>query len=96
MWFNVNWYFQCVHEIRSGFNWDVGAGWSIGESDLNGHFSDDDDFNDGVFLNFDLQLGIEYNFSEVPLQLSLDGRPEFGIINDDFDMGYGLGIRYTF
>ena len=49
-----------------------------------------------MFLNFDLQLGIEYNFSEVPLQLSLDGRPEFGIINDDFDMGYGLGIRYTF
>ncbi len=88
--------YQWVHAIESGFNWYAGAGGSIGARDLNGHFSDDDDFNDGVFLNLDLQLGIEYNFSEVPLQLSLDARPEFGIINDDFDMGYGLGIRYTF
>lgn len=87
--------YQWVNEIESGFYWYVGAGGSIGQRDLHGHFSDDDDFDEGVFLNLDGQLGIEYNF-EIPIQLSLDVRPEFGIINDDFDMGYGLGIRYTF
>lgn len=87
--------YQWVHEIESGFYWYVGAGGAIGDRNLHGHFNDDDHFNDGVFLNLDGQLGIEYNFN-APLQISLDARPEFGIINDDFDMGYGFSIRYRF
>ena len=51
----------------------------------------DEFHSDGLFLDVDGQLGIEYNF-EIPIQISLDMRPEFGLINDDFDFGYGFRI----
>ena len=88
--------YQLVGNIDGGLNWYLGVGGSIGGRDIDSndkHWNDDSD--DGLFLNVDGQLGIEYNFS-IPLQLSIDARPEFGLINDDFDFGYGLGVRYTF
>ncbi|MBK9455621.1 MAG: hypothetical protein IPO24_08555 [Bacteroidetes bacterium] len=88
--------YQWVGNIEGGFNWYAGAGGSIGGRDIDNNDKNwNDDSDDGLFLNVDGQLGIEYNFS-VPFQLSFDARPEFGLINDDFDFGYGLGIRYTF
>ncbi len=91
--------YHWVGNIDGGLNWYVGAGGSIGAWNVDENdpfwFDDNDYHNDGFFLDADGQLGIEYNF-DVPLQVSLDIRPEFGLINDDFDMGYGLGIRYLF
>ena len=42
-------------------------------------------------------VGIEYNF-DIPLLLSLDFRPEFGLddYGDDVDFDIALGIRYQF
>ena len=44
-------------------------------------------------------IGIEYNFQEAPIQLSLDFRPEIYFndnINNDFGPDIALGIRYRF
>lgn len=87
--------YQWVGNIDGGLNWYVGLGGSIGGWNVDEFNPGHDEESDGFFLDFDGDLGIEYNFP-IPIQLSLDLRPEFGLINDDFDMGFGLGIRYTF
>lgn len=87
--------YQFVFPISGGFNWYVGPGGSIGAWNVDEDHPGDPDHTEGMFLDADGQLGIEYNCN-VPLQFSLDMRPEFGIINDDFDIDFGLGIRFLF
>ncbi|MGB5362773.1 MAG: hypothetical protein WBN17_05665 [Aureibaculum sp.] len=86
--------YQWVWNIDGGFNWYAGFGAGIGT--YNNKFNNDDD---GLFVNADGNIGIEYNF-EFPLLISIDFRPEFGIINDfgdnDLDLDIALGIRYQF
>lgn len=78
-----------LSELANGINWYVGAGLGIGSK--SGAF--------GVALLG--QVGIEYDFLEetdVPLQISLDYRPDFLIIPDAetrFEV-VGIGIRYKF
>ncbi len=86
--------YHWVWNIDGGFNWYAGFGAGIGT--YNNKFNNDDD---GLFVNADGNIGIEYNF-EIPLLISIDFRPEFGIINDfgdnDLDLDIALGIRYQF
>ncbi len=86
--------YQWVWNIDGGFNWYAGFGAGIGT--YNNKFNNDDD---GLFVNADGNIGIEYNF-EIPLLISIDFRPEFGIINgfgdNDLDLDIALGIRYQF
>jgi hypothetical protein len=90
-----HWHFN----ITDGLNWYVGPGagfgmWSWSHNALGYKVSDS-----GFFLNIGGQVGIEYNFnvSNVPLVLSLDTRPMFGLLNSSgFGWDFGLGIRYTF
>ena len=43
------------------------------------------------------QVGAEYNFASIPLQMSLDWRPCFSITGGGFGwQGFALGIRYRF
>jgi hypothetical protein len=82
--------YQWVMPIDGGFNWYVGAGGGIGSFDAGD--------NDGVFALVAGDLGIEYNF-EIPLQISLDMRPELGFndsYSDDLDLDIALGLRYQF
>ncbi len=54
--------------------------------------------NAGIGLGLGGQLGLEYIFSEIPLQLSLDWRPMFNVIPET-SFGWssiGLGVRYHF
>lgn len=83
-------------EIDNGFNWYAGVGGGLGSwsYDKNG-VSDN-----GTFLFAAGNIGIEYNF-DIPLQLSLDFRPEIYSNSSDFrDESFGpdiaLGIRYRF
>jgi len=84
-----------------GLNWYAGPGagigfWSDGYSGSNLSGYKDDS---GFYVNVGGQIGIEYNLNahKIPLLLSLDVRPMFGLLNDDgFGWGAGLGIRYTF
>jgi len=85
----------------NGLNWYAGIGagagfgsWSYEPVGGGGKLSDS-----WVYLDVGGQIGIEYDFnvSNVPLLLSLDVRPMFGVLHDDgFGWGAGLGIRYTF
>jgi len=98
--------FQNVFEISRGLNWYYGFGGGAGTA----KFEPGPDPNNsnviiqpegGLFVLVSGDIGIEYNFDSLPLLISLDIRPEIGIIgfgsfDDNFDFDVGLGIRYQF
>ena len=90
--------YQWVWNIDGGFNWYAGAGASVGVFDVDNNSSRFNDDYSELFINAAGDIGIEYRF-DFPLLLSLDFRPEVGILNDfddslEFDIA--LGIRYVF
>jgi len=100
---NSNWNYwklaaihQWVMPIDGGFKWYLGVGGSLGSWDYVGKYTDKND--GGVSLAIALNAGVEYIFTEVPIQISIDTRPELGIINHGSDsiFGLALGIRYVF
>ena len=84
--------YQWVWNIDGGFNWYAGVGGGLGSWSYD-HGGNKDS---GSFFFAAGDIGIEYNF-DIPLQLSLDIRPEL-YFNDDYrdDIGpdIALGIRY--
>ena len=91
--FKLTGIYQWVWNIDGGFNWCAGVGsWSYNKNDFK---------DSGSFVLAAGDIGIEYLF-DIPLQLSLDFRPEmyFGGDYADFRDGFGpdiaLGIRYRF
>jgi len=94
--FKLTGIYQWVWNIDGGFSWYAGFGAGIGSwSYSNGFISDADE---GVFVNADGNVGIEYNF-KAPILISIDFRPEIGIIGDygkDTDLDLALSIRYQF
>jgi hypothetical protein len=91
--------YQWVWNIDGGFNWYAGVGGGLGSWSYDGPGEPDPD--GGTILLAAGDIGIEYNFDEVPIQLSLDFRPEFYFDSDDYrDDNFGpdiaLGIRYRF
>lgn len=87
--------YQWVWNIDGGFNWYAGFGAGIGSWDNKSTTN----LDDGLFVNAVGNIGIEYNL-EIPLLISLDFRPEFGIVDNfgdnDLDLDIALGIRYQF
>jgi len=88
--------YQWVMNIDGGFNWYAGLGAGIGTWKLDNRFND----NNGVYGLVAGDIGIEYDF-DIPIQLSLDFRPEIYFNSDDFrESNFGpdiaLGIRYQF
>ncbi|MFI2743653.1 hypothetical protein ACG2LH_13010 [Zhouia sp. PK063] len=94
--FKLTGLYQWVWNIDGGFNWYAGAGAGVGSWSYDSDYNDHND-DDGVFAAIDGNLGIEYNF-DIPLLISLDFRPEFGIndYDDNVDFDIALGIRYQF
>lgn len=83
-----------LSQIADGVNWYAGAGASVGYYSynyINTTFS-------AVPISILGQIGIEYNFSELPLRVSLDYRPGIQITSNGgfIGDGYALGIRYRF
>jgi hypothetical protein len=93
--FKLTGVYQWVWNIDGGFNWYAGVGGGLGSWN-------NKDFDDnGTFVFAAGDLGIEYGFDEVPIQLSLDIRPELyfnssDFRNDNFGPDIALGIRYQF
>ena len=88
--------YQWVWNIDGGFNWYAGVGAGVGTWS----YDIDSNSDNGAFALAAGDIGIEYNF-DVPIQLSLDFRPELYFDSDDFredDFGpdIALGIRYRF
>ncbi len=99
--FQLTGIYQWVWNIEGGFNWYAGVGGGVGSWSGDDFTFNGQRFDGGnetvLFVAGD--IGIEYNFKEVPIQLSLDFRPELYFndnVNDDFGPGLGLGIRYRF
>jgi hypothetical protein len=89
--------YQWVWEIDNGFNWYAGVGAGFGSWNYNYN----DTKNNGSFLFAAGDIGIEYTFKEVPIQLSIDLRPELYFNSnyyreDNFGPDLALGIRYKF
>ena len=87
--------YQWVRHIDGGFNWYYGVGGGIGSADF-----ENPDSDDGAFVFATGNLGVEYDF-DIPLLLSIDIRPEIGILgfdgfDNDFLFDFALGIRYQF
>lgn len=94
--------YQWIWNIEGGFNWYAGAGAGLGNWRYNGPGNPDP--NRGAYFLVAGDIGIEYVF-DIPLQMSLDFRPELYLADDrnDFDDKYksfgpdiAFGIRYTF
>lgn len=90
--------YQWVHLLDGGFNWYYGVGGGLGSVEFE-PVPDGDD-NDGLFVFAAGNIGVEYDF-DIPLLLSLDFRPEIGLLgydgfDNDFDFDIALGIRYQF
>ena len=94
--------YQWVWNIEGGFNWYAGLGagfgtWSFDDDDIPPYYDGNDDSGSYFLLAGD--IGIEYNF-DIPLQLSLDFRPEVYFADDfredDFGPDIALGIRFRF
>ena len=62
--------YQWLWEIDNNFNWYAGAGAGLGSWSTSG--------SNGSFAFVAGDVGIEYNFKDAPILLSLDYRPEFG------------------
>lgn len=92
--------YQWVWNIDGGFNWYAGAGGGIASwrYDYDGSGSRYGDDN-GTYVFAAGDIGIEYRFSEVPITLSLDARPEIGsgyYDDDNFGFDVGLGVKFRF
>ncbi|MGB3150587.1 MAG: hypothetical protein WBB27_07965 [Maribacter sp.] len=90
--------YQWVRPIEGSFNWYYGVGGGVGSVDFGPRPNTNED--GGVFIFAAGDIGIEYNFG-IPLLLSLDFRPEVGVVgydgfSDNFDFDIGLGVRYQF
>ncbi|HEY0045090.1 MAG TPA: hypothetical protein VGB44_00090 [Flavobacterium sp.] len=97
--FKLTGLYQWVWNIEGGFNWYAGVGGGVGSYSFDKKYDYPGDDDGGTFLVLAGDLGIEYVF-DIPLQLSLDIRPEFYFGDDFRDDNFGpdiaLGIRYTF
>ena len=95
--FKLTGIYHWVHNLDGGFNWYYGFGGGAGSVDFELLPNNDDD---GLFVFAAGNLGVEYDF-DIPLLLSLDFRPEIGILgyggfDDSFEFDIALGIRYQF
>jgi opacity protein-like surface antigen len=95
--FKLTGVYQWVWNIEGGFNWYAGVGGGIGSWSYDHHNVSDS----GTFLFAAGDIGIEYNFEEAPIQLSLDARPELyfnsdNYRDDNFSPDIALSIRYRF
>ncbi len=93
--FTLTGIYQWTGEIGSGFGWFAGVGARVAYWSYESGYGDSDS---DIALALAGQAGIEYKFSAIPIQLSLDIRPAFYLLpNTDFHWGdIALGIRYMF
>nr|WP_321409966.1 hypothetical protein [uncultured Carboxylicivirga sp.] len=94
--FNIAGIYQWVWNIDGGFNWYAGPGAELGSWSYKSSVTNEG--NAGFYLGIGGQVGIEYNFDEIPLNLSIDTRPMIGLGNsyNSFNFGLALGVRYVF
>jgi len=95
--FKLTGIYQWDWNIVGGFNWYFGIGAGLGSwSYHNGQVGDE---KDGLFTNAVGNLGIEYNFYNAPILVSLDFRPEYSVTGnygEDSHLDLAVSFRYQF
>lgn len=88
--FSLTAIYQFVFGLQNNFAWFIGPGAYVGMSTVEGKSQ--------FGLALAGQVGVEYDFASIPLQLSLDIRPRLYVVpSTDFHWGdIALGIRYRF
>ena len=89
-YYNLSGIYQWTGSIAGNFGWYAGLGANLGYWD---------GVNEGnLGLGFLVQAGVEYDFQALPLQVSLDVRPQWDVLGAHSGFGYGLalGLRYMF
>lgn len=72
-------------------NWYYGAGAHVG------FYGSSYSGGEGTYVGIDGILGLEYNFKEAPINISLDWKPAFDFgYNHFFADGGALSLRYIF
>ncbi len=81
-----------IREVR-GLRWFYGGGAHIGSWN-----SRSDKYPGTTILGIDGIIGLDYKFADAPINLSLDYKPAFNIINGGGFWGdeVALSIRFTF
>lgn len=92
----LNEYYFDSFELE-GLYWYAGYGSHIGIWDGDNVGWSDDNGSEFV-LGIDGIIGLEYNFSNVPINISIDWKPAFNLIGGDSFWGDngGLSLRYVF
>ena len=97
-WFNLNFtgIYQFVFPITKPFCWYVGPGIGLGSWQYKGLYPDR--YKGGITLCFVANAGAEYNFTDVPFQLSFDVRLKpYLIYNANAKyIDLGVALRYRF
>jgi hypothetical protein len=91
--------YQWYWNLEKGLYWYAGCGGGFGTWNTNDNYANEYAEDSGVFVAAIGDIGIEYHFKEIPIQLSIDAKPEFIFNNykkNDFGVSVGLGIRYKF
>jgi hypothetical protein len=83
--------------IENGFAWYVGPAAQIGSWSYKTKYKDLPGYDDdGLWIGLGGQVGVEYQF-DIPLQLSVDFRPLFGInYYENLSADLAFSVRYTF
>ena len=88
--------YQWFFDMDRGFGFYAGPGVSTGSVSIGDNYNGKGD--NGFFVSVGGQVGIEYTFEDLPLQISIDVLPMFSVVNnyDDIYLDPALGIRYVF
>lgn len=91
--------YQWYWRLEKGLYWYTGFGGGLGTWNTNDNYNNAYGNDNGIFAILLGDIGIEYHFNDVPIQLSIDGRPGYTFNNyekDDFGLNAGFAIRYKF
>jgi hypothetical protein len=91
--------YQWYWKIEKELDWFAGCGGGLGTWNTNDNYNNGYAGDNGLFAVINGDIGIEYNFKEIPIQLAIDARPELIFNNyekNDFGLNVGLAVRYKF
>lgn len=97
VWAEMLYEWQNTTGLIEGLDWYLGAGGVLGTWN-DGYFNTGNNFkyNRGFHLGARGVIGLDYTFSDFPINLALDTGPYIGLINSyGFGWHGGLALRFT-
>jgi len=85
--------YHWVYPLETNLNWYIGPGGKIGAWNYPQGY--EYGYDNSFFLVAAGDIGIEYSFP-VGIQVALNARPEFGLINHNTTINIGIAVRYQF